>query len=293
MNYRIRHTTRYQYPDVVSHCFNEARMSPLTGSGQQCVRSRFVIHPTPDYTSQREDYFGNQVTSFHILQPHRELTVTVYSDVHVDDLSQPLLFMKDIPWETVRDQLAASLDAALLSVREFVLPSELAPLLDEVRAYALLSFLPGRPLLDAVKDLTKRIFTDFKYDPSSTTISTPLADVLAQRAGVCQDFAHLAIACVRSVGLPARYVSGYLETLPPPGEEKMVGADASHAWFAVHNLDDGWVAFDPTNNVQPGVQHIMLAAGRDFADVTPLKGVIFGGAQHQLSVSVDVSRHEV
>ncbi len=290
MHYRIRHTTRYQYPDLVSHCYNEARMSPVTAPGQQCPRSRFVIHPAPDYITQRSDYFGNQVTSFHILHPHRELTVTVYSDVFIDNPSQQSLFIAQTPWEKVRDQVASATDAALLNTREFVLPSPLVPLIDDVREYALQSFTSQRPLYDAVADLNRRIFTDFKYDPASTTISTPLATVLAQRAGVCQDFAHLAIACVRSVGLPARYVSGYLETLPAPGEEKLIGADASHAWFAVYMLEDGWVAFDPTNNVQPGQQHISVAVGRDFGDVTPLKGVVFGGAQHRLSVSVDVSR---
>lgn len=290
MHYRIRHTTRYQYPDLVSHCYNEARMSPVTAPGQLCQRSRFVIHPAPDYLTQRTDYFGNQVTSFHILHPHRELTVTVYSEVQVEDLAQQSLFAVQTPWETVRDQVALSAEPALLTMREFVLPSPLVPLLDDVRDYALASFTPQRPLHEAVSELNQRIFSDFSYDPASTTISTPLATVMQQRAGVCQDFAHLAIACARSVGLPARYVSGYLETLPAPGEEKLVGADASHAWFAVYMLDDGWVAFDPTNNIQPGQQHISVAVGRDFGDVTPLKGVVFGGAQHQLSVAVDVSR---
>lgn len=290
MHYRVRHTTRYQYPDLVSHCYNEARMSPVTALGQQCHRSRFVIHPAPDYLTQRLDYFGNQVTSFHILHPHRELTVTVYSDVQIEEVTQQSLFAAQTPWEFVRNEIIITKDPELIPMREFVLPSPLVPILDELRAYALQSFLPQRPLLEAVADLNHRIFTDFKYDPASTTISTPLATVLAQRAGVCQDFAHLAIACVRSVGLPARYVSGYLETLPAPGEEKLLGADASHAWFAVHMLDDGWMAFDPTNDVQPGHQHISVAVGRDFADVTPLKGVVFGGVQHQLSVSVDVSR---
>ena len=240
--------------------------------------------------TRRVDYFGNQVTAFHILHPHRELTVTVYSDVLVEDLSQQSLFVSTAPWEQVRDRVHAGVTDELLAAREFALPSPLVPLLDSLRDYARVSFTPQRPFLEAASDLTRRIFTEFTYDPASTTISTPLSEVIETRRGVCQDFAHLAIACVRSLGLPARYVSGYLETLPPPGEEKMLGADASHAWFAVYVPESGWAAFDPTNNVQPGIQHIMLAVGRDFADVTPLKGVIFGGASHELSVAVDVTR---
>jgi len=164
--------------------------------------------------------------------------------------------------------------------------------LDAVRAYAEKSFEPQRPVLEAAMDLMQRINTDFKYDPSATTISTPLTTVLAQKRGVCQDFAHLGIACLRSMGLAASYISGYLETVPPPGQKKLVGVDASHAWYAVHMLEDGWVAFDPTNNIIPTDQYITLAIGRDFADVTPLKGVIYGGDHHLLKVSVDVDRIE-
>ncbi|MGB3623348.1 transglutaminase family protein [Ketobacter sp. MCCC 1A13808] len=292
MKYRIKHTTHYQYNNQVSMCFNEARMSPLNGAHQTCARNRFVIHPAPDSLNKRFDYFGNQVTSFDILQPHREMSVTVYSEVQVLDHSQQALFVGNEPWESVRDTLARTTNPDYLMAREYMMPSMLIPVFDEVREYALASFTPQRPVMDAVRDLMERIFTDFKYDPGFSTISTPLKTVLAHRRGVCQDFAHLGIACVRSMGLAAGYVSGYLETLPPPGEKKMEGADASHAWFSVYMLEHGWVQFDPTNNILPSVQHITLAFGRDFADVTPLKGVIYGGDDHELSVFVDVHRIE-
>ncbi len=292
MRYRIKHTTRYQYSSPVSMCFNEARMSPLNTMHQTCARNRFVIHPVPDSLDKRFDYYGNQVTSFDILQPHKELSVTVHSEVQVLDHSQQSLFTGDTPWEQVRDRMQESTNPEHIILREYILPSPLIPIIDEVREYAAASFTSGRPIMEAVRDLMSRIYTEFKYDPASTTISTPLKAVMEHRRGVCQDFAHLGIACIRSVGLPAAYVSGYLETLPPPGEKKLEGADASHAWFSVYMLEDGWLQFDPTNNQMPSDQYITLAFGRDFADVTPLKGVIYGGDEHELGVFVDVVRIE-
>ncbi len=292
MKYRIKHTTRYIYDNPVSMCFNEARMSPLNNMHQTCARNRFVIHPVPDSIQKRFDYFGNNVTSFDILQPHKELSVTVHSEVQVLDHSQQSLFAGGCSWEWVRDSVQTSADPEVIPMREYVLPSPLIPLLEELKAYAKESFTPGRSVMEAVRELNTRIFTDFKYDPTFTSISTPLKTVLEHRRGVCQDFAHLAIACVRSLGIPASYVSGYLETQPPPGEEKLEGADASHAWFAVYMLEDGWMQFDPTNNQMPNEQYITLAFGRDFADVTPLKGVIYGGDEHKLDVFVDVIRIE-
>ena len=292
MKFRIKHTTQYQYNSPVSLCFNEARMSPANNMHQTCARNRFVIHPVPDSVHKRFDYYGNQVTSFDILQPHKELTVTVYSDVQVLDPSRQFLFSGDCPWEYVRDSLKTTTLPDLLPIREFLLPSPLIPDLAAIREYAAKSFAPQRSLLEACLELMERIHTDFVYDPSATTISTPLATVLEKKRGVCQDFAHLGIACLRAVGIAASYVSGYLETAPPPGQKKLIGVDASHAWYAVHMLDDGWVAFDPTNNIMPSEQYITVAIGRDFADVTPLKGVIYGGDQHHLKVSVDVDRIE-
>ena len=292
MKYRIKHTTRYRYEAPVSMCFNEARMSPLNSMHQTCAKNRFVIHPIPDSMHKRFDYFGNNVTSFDILQPHRELSVTVYSEVQVIDHSQQSLFTGSRSWEQVRDSVRTSSDPEVIPQREYLLPSPLIPIMSELQAYAQVSFTEGRDIMEAVRELTERIFKEFKYDPSFTSISTPLETVLEHRRGVCQDFAHLAIACVRSMGVPAAYISGYLETLPPPGQEKLEGADASHAWFAVYMLEDGWMQFDPTNNQMPNDQYITLAFGRDFADVTPLKGVIYGGDEHELDVFVDVKRME-
>lgn len=290
MKYKIKHTTHYRYTSQVSMCFNEARLTPLNNAHQTCTRNQFTINPVPESTHNRVDYYGNQVTSFDILTPHRELIVTVYSEVQVTDHAQNGLFYRDHTWEFVRDKLAGENKGDALELREYTLMSPLIPETAGIREYAEQSFPANRPLIDAVTDLNQRIFTDFKYQPESTTISTPLDDVLKNRRGVCQDFAHLAIACLRSLGLPAAYISGYLETLPPPGEEKLEGSDASHAWIAVHIPDCGWMQFDPTNNMVVGEQHIMLGFGRDFADVSPLKGVIYGGDAHDLSVSVDVTR---
>jgi transglutaminase-like putative cysteine protease len=178
----------------------------------------------------------------------------------------------------------------ILDARQYVIDSPMIKTSAELGSYAQPSFLPNRPLVEVVRDLMQRIYKDFIYDPSFTTIATPLSEVLKYRRGVCQDFAHLAIACLRAHGIAARYVSGYVETRPEPGKPRIVGADASHAWFSVYIPGIGWLDFDPTNNTVPLDQHITLAWGRDYADVTPLKGIAFGGGQHTLSVSVDVLR---
>jgi len=210
----------------------------------------------------------------------------------VEVLSPEAGLLDSPPWEAVRERVAADTTTPGLEARDFVLPSAFVPPDDAVWDYARASFPPGRPLLEAVRDLTRRIHQEFRYDPGFTTIVTPLAEVLAHRRGVCQDFAHLQIACLRSLGLPARYVSGYLETLPPPGKAKLQGADASHAWVSVYDPEQGWTDFDPTNDQLVGEQHITTAWGRDYGDVTPLKGIIFGGGEHTLEVAVDVERLE-
>ena len=196
MKYRIKHTTRYRYEAPVSMCFNEARMSPLNSMHQTCAKNRFVIHPIPDSMHKRFDYFANNVTSFDILQPHRELSVTVHSEVQVIDHSQQSLFAGSRSWEQVRDSVRTSSDPEVIPQREYLLPSPLIPIMSELQAYAQVSFTEGRDIMEAVRELTERIFKEFKYDPSFTSISTPLETVLEHRRGVCQDFAHLAIACV-------------------------------------------------------------------------------------------------
>lgn len=308
MKFRITHTTVYNYSQSVGLCQNEARLQPRNFWRQQCHYSRFEITPTPTDFHERIDFFGNRVVYFAIQQAHKRLIVTAISEVtvfpkpHTQDLLNPL------SWEQARNLLQEApvqsqsqgqnltqnqvQTSEILDARQYVLDSPMIAASYELGSYAQASFLPNRPLVEVVQDLMQRIYKDFTYDPSFTTIATPLSEVLTHRRGVCQDFAHLAIGCLRVYGIAARYISGYVETLPEPGKQRLVGADASHAWFAVYIPGSGWLEFDPTNNKLPLDQHITLAWGRDFADVTPLKGIAFGGGLHTLSVSVDVLRLE-
>lgn len=292
MKYRITHQTIYSYNETVPLCHNEAHLKPRNGITQNCLRSQLQVEPLPTLQEDRIDYFGNKVSYFSIQTPHKILTVTAISEIDIQHSGFVSLPTNSPPWEQVRDSLENSLESASLEARELVLDSPVISVDDSLNAYALPSFTPNRPVLDAVRDLMKRIYTEFSYDPHFTTVVTPLGEVLEHRRGVCQDFAHLMIGCVRSMGIAARYVSGYLETLPPPGQKKLQGSDASHAWISVYVPNQGWIDFDPTNNQIPTFQHITTAWGRDYSDVTPLKGIIFGGGEHTLSVSVDVERLE-
>jgi transglutaminase-like putative cysteine protease len=288
VRYRITHTTRYAYSTPVTLCHNEARLTPTDGGRQARRRSVFTIEPSPKVFDERLDYFGNQVTYFGVESPHARLTVTVVSEVTTEPSPAQLPLGADLAWEDVRLRVHEASDAELRALHQYVLDSPLVRPVAGMREYALESFSPGRSVMDASLELMHRIHEDFTYDATATTISTPLAQVWKARRGVCQDFAHLAIAMLRAIELPAGYVSGYLETLPPPGKPKLVGADASHAWFALHLPDAGWVEFDPTNDQMPTEQYIVVARGRDYADVAPLKGVIYGGGSHSMQVSVDV-----
>jgi transglutaminase-like putative cysteine protease len=231
-----------------------------------------------------QDYFGNAVTFFIVEGAHKALTVRAMSTVTVRRRSLPA-FVHTPPWEEACDYDALPLDAI-----DCLFDSESIAVHDTIAGYAHPSFPPGRPLLEAVADLIHRIHADFTFDPQATTVATSLRDVVSMRRGVCQDFARLGIACLRSQGLAARYVSGYLETVPPPGEPRLAGVDASHAWLAIYCPGLGWVDVDPTNNMFPSTTHVTLAWGRDYADVSPVRGVILGGGQHSLQVSVDVLR---
>jgi transglutaminase-like putative cysteine protease len=284
---RIVHRTLYRYGDVVTTSHHEARLSPRDSEAQRTLLHEIVIDPPPEARRRRFDYFGNRAVHFSVSEPHRALEVVARSVVELTPLRPPRLSSTD-NWESVRDLLVLDRHRDSLDAYAMVFPSPLVPVVEGVFEYAALSLTPGRPVLEAVSDLVSRIHTEFTYDPRATDITTPLADVLRQKRGVCQDFAHFAIACLRSHGLPGRYVSGYLLTKPPPGKPKLVGADASHAWFATFVPEHGWVDFDPTNNVIPEGEHVTAAYGRDFADVTPIRGVILGGGPHQLSVAVDV-----
>jgi transglutaminase-like putative cysteine protease len=252
-----------------------------------------IIDPLPIRQEHRQDFFGNLVTYFAIELPHYELTVTCQSEIEMQPIEVSHFLPISPPWEMVRDTLKNNFNPAFLEAREMVLDSPFISANDLLYTYAQPSFPPYRPLLEAVSHLMQRVYTEFTYDPNFTTIVTPLEDVLAHRRGVCQDFAHLMIGCLRSLGLAARYVSGYLETFPPPGQTKLRGSDASHAWLAVYVPNQGWTDFDPTNNQIPSSQHVTTAWGRDYGDVTPLKGIIFGGSESTLKVLVDVDRIEI
>ncbi|TVS16201.1 MAG: transglutaminase family protein [Gammaproteobacteria bacterium] len=288
MRYRVTHTTHYDYTDTVTLCHNEARLTPSSEGRQQCGRYLLTVTPTPKIMRERRDYFGNRVTYFGVESPHSELIVNMVSEVITEAAPTQLQLGAERPWEEVRDALVRGDEADLRLMQHFLLDSPLVRTLPELSGYALESFTPGRGIMEAAMDLTHRIYADFSYDSTATTISTPLSQVWKDRRGVCQDFAHLAIASLRGIGLAAGYVSGYLETLPPAGAKKLVGSDASHAWLSLYVPDVGWLEFDPTNDQMPTEQYIVLARGRDYADVSPLNGVIYGGGPHTMDVSVDV-----
>jgi len=292
MKYRVSHVTRYSYGEPVSLCHNLAHLKLRVQPGQSCSTSQVRIEPLPAVAREFRDCFGNQVSYFAVQQAHRELTVTAVSEVEVNPLPPSSEAAAAQSWEMVGEILDQGIQGELLEARLFTLDSPYVKSSEALRDYASPSFPPERPFLEGVSELMTRIYSEFTYDPHFTDIATPLDEVLAHRRGVCQDFAHFAIGCLRSLGLPARYVSGYLETLPPPGQPKLRGADASHAWFAVYVPEVGWLDFDPTNNKRPAEQHITTAVGRDFGDVTPVKGVLYGGGEHVLHVAVDVERLE-
>jgi transglutaminase-like putative cysteine protease len=286
MDYKIVHTTEYSYTEAVPICHNEIHLNPRESPYQKRLVSRLAIEPTPRLIESRIDYFGNDTTFFTIEEGHNRLAVAASSRVRVSAPPQP--HECKATWEAVRGRVSTERTPPNLDAVQFALDSPHVGTSAALAAYAAASFAPGRPWLEALLDLTGRIHTEFKYDQTATTVSTPLAEVLNLRRGVCQDFAHLEIGCLRSLGLPARYVSGYLVTNPPPGQPRLVGADSSHAWLSAYSPDDGWIDVDPTNDQIPFTNHITLAWGRDYSDVAPIKGVVIGGGHHSMKVSVDV-----
>jgi transglutaminase-like putative cysteine protease len=246
--------------------------------------------PQPDRINEYEDFFGNKVIYFSIEKEHWELTVHVTSEVERKDYNygKKMDLLGDDGEEIRRGKIRS--ENELLDIRQYTFVTPMTNWNEEILKYASQSFGPEKSIFDATEDLTKRIYKDFEYKPGHTTIATPLSQVMEERKGVCQDFAHLAIACVRSVGLSARYVSGYIETFSPEGVEKLIGSDASHAWFSVYMPEIGWVDFDPTNNCIVSDQHITIGWGRDYADIAPMEGIILSSGSHELTVSVDVKR---
>jgi transglutaminase-like putative cysteine protease len=283
--YAIRHKTTFDYEELVSVSHHVLHLAPRAHPRQSCIASSTVVEPKPAIHLVGEDYFGNPVQRLTVQQPHRTLVVDAQARVEVRPAAENGVLQQGPPWEAVREQLAA--DGAL-DASELVFESPYVVADAAVYEYALRSFTPGRPIVAAATDLTSRIFREFQYRGGVSDVSTPVSEVFRMRQGVCQDFAHLEIACLRSLGLAARYVSGYLLTRPPPGQAKLQGSDASHAWLAIYAGVQGWVDLDPTNDLIPGVEHITFAWGRDYGDVSPINGFIVGGGAHQVSVAVDV-----
>ena len=287
--YRVVHSTEYVYEGDVTGSYGQARLQPRELPHQTCRSATVYVDPEPEDLRDHTDHFGNVTTYFHVSRPHTRLTVTATSLV---DVTAPVLppEFDTLRWEDVRD-LLADRAGPHAEAREYLLASPLVGPEWEVRRYAEASFPPGRPIGEAVMDLVHRIHADFRYKSGATTVKTTLVEVLERRAGVCQDFAHLAVGCLRSMGLAARYVSGYLETSPPPGRPKLLGADASHAWASMLIPGAGWVSLDPTNNQLLDGRYVTTAWGRDYSDVPPLKGVIFteSTTKHVLQVRVDVT----
>lgn len=284
MRFSVRHSTRYRYSSAASLCYNQAHLTPRDIQHQRVLRSSIHIDPAPHDRSERTDEHGNRVTYFAIEGPHDSLVITAEAELELTPYDVSPAAQRS--WEATRDAVVGA-----TVERELLLDSPLVPLSEQLADYASSSFPPGRPLLEAVTELTSRIHHDIVFDPTATTVSTPVAQVLAERRGVCQDIAHLTIGCLRSTGLAARYVSGYLETLPPPGQDKLIGADASHAWCSVRLADGSWLDLDPTNDAVGPDGYLTLAWGRDYSEVTPVKGVVMStGANMSLSVEVDVVR---
>ena len=287
MNYHITHRTLYDYTAPVSVSQHVARLEPLVTATQSCESFSLQIFPEPALRKTRTDYFGNQLCFFAIQEIHSRLEIITHSRVTVRT-EKPAQNESAAAWESVAEMFRDPVSPEVVEPYQFVFDSPQIRASLELSDYARESFAAGTPLITGARDLTRRLFEDFKFDPRATTVATPLEEVWEKRRGVCQDFAHLGIACLRSLGLPARYVSGYLRTRPPEGKSRLVGADASHAWFSVFSPGTGWVDFDPTNNVQPAGEHITVAYGRDFGDVSPVAGILTGRGRHLVKVAVDV-----
>jgi transglutaminase-like putative cysteine protease len=287
LKYHVTHSTRYGYQEMIPLSHNVVWLRPREHGAQTCLRHQLLLLPAPAVRNEGFDYFGNHVTWFTLQEPHTVLRIAAESEVLVNPA--PLYDVEQgSPWEQVLQILAAPPDLETLAAREFTFESPHVPWSPELGEFARPSFAGGRPFLQCVLDLTQRIHRDFKFLAGSTKIDTQVQDVFESGQGVCQDFAHLQICCLRSLGFSARYVSGYIATQPPPGQKRLTGADASHAWISVFAPGTGWVDFDPTNGVMPSDAHITIAWGRDYDDIGPAKGILIGGRHHSLDVSVDV-----
>ncbi len=289
--YQVTHRTEYRYDAPVNSSYGQVVLSPRPRLGQRPLWATITIDPAPQTQHERIDHFGNRVSYFEVLEDHELLRIVSTSEVEVDSTDAMSFLADALNWEQARDLIAGSAASTTedINATEFSLASPHVPMAASVAMYASQSFPSGRSLYETVGDLAARIHADFVFEPDATEVHTTLDEVLHKRAGVCQDFSHLMIASLRSVGLAARYVSGYLETLPPPGQVKLAGSDVSHAWVSVYFPNVGWLDIDPTNNLWVSDRHITTAWGRDYSDVAPVKGVIFSeSTKNELTVSVDV-----
>jgi transglutaminase-like putative cysteine protease len=295
VTYDVRHTTTYSYSEPVSVCHNEIHLIPRDLPTQRLLSGVVAVDPEPAQISTHVDYFGNRVGVFAIEEGHEQLAVKATSRVEILPRRDWRSFER-LAWESLRDRLARDTDVAAVDARQFTFDSPFVRSSPRLAAWAADSFAPGRPWAEALMELTRRIHREFAYDPTATTTSTPVEEVFALKRGVCQDFAHLQIACLRSLGLAARYVSGYISNDRRPGDAPetrdagMVGADASHAWLSCWGGEDGWLDVDPTNDCTADTLHVTVAWGRDYGDVCPVKGVCVGGGSHAMQVAVHVSR---
>ncbi len=288
----MRHETLYRYPGQASLAYNKAWLAPIVRLEQQVLEHRLRIDPKPRFQHVQTDSFGNRVHYFEVHKPHMKLRVI--SEAIVGRCPKPFNAACERPWEQAT--YASLQGRQQMEMCSFAYPSPMAPAHDEIRDYTAIAFKPGRSLLEALFELSSRIHRDFKYVSGATQVDTPLSEFWELREGVCQDFAHLAVSGLRSLGLIAAYVSGYIMTYPPEGQEKRQGSDASHAWVALYVPDYGWLHVDPTNDMWVKDEHVIVAIGRDYSDIPPLKGVCYGAAQQQPEVAVTlerISREEV
>lgn len=288
VRYRIEHETKYEHDGLASTSQHVACLTPRALPHQRVLGHWLDIEPEPAGQQMRTDYFGNTVCQFSLLTPYSLMRVISHSEVDIAGAEGPVDVNASPSWESVRDRLLYRGHALFQPATEFSYASPFTPLGPEMQAFARGIFEPGRPMIAAAIELMHHIHDEFTFDPAATSLATPVSRVLEEKRGVCQDFAHLQIAAMRALGLPARYVSGYLLTDPPAGQSRLVGADASHAWLSVWCPVNGWVDLDPTNDVLPTVRHITVAWGRDYGDVSPLRGVVLGGQGHRLHVGVSV-----
>ncbi|MDZ8117685.1 transglutaminase family protein [Pontiella agarivorans] len=286
MMYHLRHRTTFEYSNPVTFVYNVLRLKPRTLPWQQIRSSKLTIFPEPAVLAERTDYFGNTVTFCNIEMKHDSMQILMESTVEVQP--RPTSTLKGVAWDTVRERLRGATSPEGLDAFQFCFDSEAVSRLAESEDYCRPSCKPGASAHAVAIDLMARIHTDFIFDPTATTVSTPVEDVLKNRRGVCQDFAHLMISCLRSVGIPTRYNSGYIQTAPPPGQPRLEGADASHAWVGVYCPVNGWLDLDPTNNQIADDQFITIGWGRDYQDISPVSGVMLGGGRHQVRAEVDM-----